>query len=256
MTVVSSILISEISEHIEETTKLEVSANVLCVGEVRYIIYTKKDNIQVDKVSGEERESGDLLVQILQVRLLRSLDWAIQEVLDLIAPLDLVRRLVPWWNKSLVLLRNNVHNILRCVRSTKGGHASALLYRRKQGSTNLFKKSKCLSWCEYGSRYDSINDVSREFDRPEKTIKNILARHFPSSELYPYPDLLWEAVSVSLLEKSHNLDSVNTLEKLVTSMLSFHRFKVAGPDGISPCVLKHLQIKMLVYLRLLFACCL
>ncbi|CAB4064152.1 unnamed protein product [Lepeophtheirus salmonis] len=78
------------------------------------------------------------------------------------------------------------------------------------------------------------------------------SRLFPGGQLDHDPDLVREAFSVSLLEEWDDLDGVITLEKLVKSVLSFHIFKVAGPDGIPPCVLNHLPIKMLEYLRLLF----
>ncbi|CAB4057628.1 unnamed protein product [Lepeophtheirus salmonis] len=87
---------------------------------------------------------------------------------------------------------------------------------------------------------------------PETIIKNLLACHFLGGELDPDPDIVRDAFPVSLLEESNSLDGIITLEKLETSALSFHSFKITGPDGISPRVLKHISIKMLEYLCLLF----
>ncbi|CAB4056547.1 unnamed protein product [Lepeophtheirus salmonis] len=180
----------------------------------------------------------------------------IQEVLDLITHFKTARRSrsVPWWNERLDSLRTHVLNILRRVRRGKGGQCLwDALTKKTRKYTNILR----LCGCEYCSRYDIIGDISMvvrlvkqkptatfgllcDFngtmaDTPETTIKNILVFYFPGSERDP--DLVWDAFSVSSLEESDDFDGVITLEKLETSVLSFHNFKVVGTDIILPCAI-------------------
>ncbi|CAB4068454.1 unnamed protein product [Lepeophtheirus salmonis] len=91
----------------------------------------------------------------------------------------------------------------------------------------------------------NIGDVSRAVRsvKPKKTatlglicdVNGTMAdtprKNHPRGHVDPDPDLVWDVFSVSSLEENDDLDGFIMLEKVETSVLFFHSFKVAGSDG-------------------------